>query len=200
MNKLFIIGAGGHGKVIADIAVKCGYRNIAFVDDNATGECMGFPIVGNCTTTLKCSDSTAEFILGIGNNAIRRMFAEKLHLNWTTLIHPCARIGIHVQIGAGTVIMANAVINPGTAIGQHCIINSAAIVEHDNVLEDYVHISPNSTLGGTVHVGESTHIGIGATVKKNVSICSACIIGAGAVVVQDLMESGTYIGIPSRKK
>jgi UDP-3-O-[3-hydroxymyristoyl] glucosamine N-acyltransferase len=73
-------------------------------------------------------------------------------------------------------------------------------VEHDNVLEDYVHISPSAALGGTVHVGSQTHIGIGAVVRNNMNICSGCTIGAGAVVVKNIVEPGTYVGVPARKK
>ena len=96
--------------------------------------------------------------------------------------------------------MAGAVINVCSTVGMHCIINTGSIVEHDNVVGDYVHISPNVALGGTVHIGNSTHMGIGATVSNNISICDNCMIGAGAVVVRDVKESGTYMGVPARKK
>ena len=95
--------------------------------------------------------------------------------------------------------MANACINTSAKIGKHCIINTAAIIEHDNILEDYVHVSPNATLSGTVKVGELTHIGSGAVVKNNIDICGNCSIGAGATVVKNIEESGVYVGTPSRK-
>ena len=95
--------------------------------------------------------------------------------------------------------MANACINSSAKIGKHCIINTGAIIEHDNIIEDYVHISPQVALGGTIKVGENTHVGIGATVKNNIEICSNCIIGAGAVVVKDIIEKGTYVGVPAKK-
>lgn len=98
----------------------------------------------------------------------------------------------------GTVVMANAVINPGAVIGKHCIINTGAIVEHDNTIEDYVHVSVGAKLAGNVHVGRKTWVGIGATVKNNVSVCEDCMIGAGAVVINNIVEKGTYIGIPAR--
>lgn len=199
MNRLIIVGAGGHGKVIADSAIKNGYTDIGFVDDNATGECMGFPITGTCTDIEKFDDGNTDFVIGIGNNATRKMIAEKYNVNWTTLVHPSAHIAVNVSIGKGTVVMAGAVINACATVGEHCIINSSAIVEHDNMLEDYVHISPGVKLGGTVIIGEQTHIGIGATVSNNVSICRDCIIGAGAVVVKDIADSGTYIGVPAKK-
>lgn len=199
MNRLIIIGAGGHGKVIADNAVKNGYTNICFVDDHASGMCMGFPILGTSTDLEKWNDGATDFVIGIGNNAVRQKVAQKYNVNWVTLIHPSAQIGLHVTIGKGTVVMAGAVINACATVGEHCIINTCAVVEHDNVIENYVHISPNAALGGTVQIGELTHVGIGATVRNNIQICSGCTIGASAVVVKNIQESGTYIGVPARK-
>ena len=96
-------------------------------------------------------------------------------------------------------VLANACINTATKIGKHCIINTAAIIEHDNIIEDYVHISPNATLSGTVSVGEMTHIGSGAVIRNNINICNNCIIGAGAVVVKDIEEPGVYAGVPIKR-
>lgn len=199
MNKLIIIGAGGHGKVIADNALKNGYMDICFVDDRSTGECMGFPIVGASADIANLNDGKTDFIIGIGNNAVRKKIAEENDVNWITLIHPSAQIASCVSIGKGTVVMAGAVINACAVVGDHCIINTRAVIEHDNVIEDYVHISPNAALGGTVRVGEKTHVGIGATVKNNIDICGNSIIGAGAAVVKNITESGTYVGVPVRK-
>ena len=199
MNRLIIIGAGGHGKVIADNALKNGYTDICFVDDRATGKCMDFPIVGTSADIEKLNDGNTDFIIGIGNNAVRKKIAEKYDVNWVSLIHPSAQIAVNVSIGKGTAVMAGAVINACAEIGEHCIINTRAVVEHDNVIEDYVHISPNASLGGTVHIGEQTHIGIGATVINNIDICGNCIIGAGAIIVRNIEDSGTYVGVPARK-
>lgn len=198
-NRLVIVGAGGHGKVIADIAVQNGYQDISFVDDNAVGECMGFPIIGKSCDLKSLNDGKTDFVIAVGDNATRKKMAESHDVNWVTLIHPSAQIGANVSIEHGTVVMAGAVVNACASIGQHCIINTCSVVEHDNVLDDYVHISPNASLGGTVHIGECTHIGIGATVINNINICSNCRIGAGAVVVKDITESSTYIGIPAKK-
>lgn len=200
MNRLVIVGAGGHAKVIADNALKNGYSEIFFVDDTATGDCMGYPIVGLCDEIEKLNDGKTDFIIGIGQNITRQRIAEQYAVNWKTLIHPSAQIATNATIGQGTVVMAGAVINASATVGAHCIINTGAIVEHDNILKDYVHISPNAALGGTVHIGQGTHIGIGATVSNNIDICEKCTIGAGAVVVKNIREKGTYIGIPADRK
>ena len=198
-NRLIIIGAGGHGKVIADNAIKNGYTDICFVDDHATGTCMGFPIVGTGADVSSLDDGKTDFIIGVGNNEIRKRIAQAHDVNWVTLVHPSAQIGACVSIGKGTVVMAGAIINPCASIGEHCIINTGAIVEHDNVIGDYAHISPNVALGGTVRVGDLTHVGIGAVVRNNIQICGMSTIGAGAVVVKDIDHCGTYIGVPIKE-
>ena len=199
LNRLVIIGAGGHGKVVADIALKIGYTDISFVDDNCKGYCMDFPIVCTCNEIEKLNDGKTDFVIAVGNNKIRKRIAEEHNLNWTTLIHPSAQIGTNATLGVGTVVMAGAVINPCATVGSHCIVNTCSVVEHDNDIRNYVHISPNATLGGTVTIGEGTHIGIGATVKNNLDICGGCIVGAGAVVVKNITEKAIYVGVPARK-
>lgn len=199
MNRLIIIGAGGHGKAIADNALKNGYTDICFIDDDAAGTCLDFPIIGTSADITELNDGKTDFIIGIGNNAIRKEIAEKYNVNWITLIHPSAQIATHVSIGKGTVVMAGAVINVCATVGSHCIINTHAVVEHDNVVEDYVHISPNAALGGTVRIGKETHIGIGATVINNIEICANCIVGAASLVLRNINKNGTFYGIISHK-
>jgi len=198
-KKLVIIGASGHGKVIADIALKNGYEIVGFLDDNDTiKEIGGFPLLGSVSDAVKFA-SECEFFIAIGNNRIREMIADKYAVNWATLIHPTAVIGRDVEINAGTVVMANAVINPSARIGKHCIINTGAVIEHDNFLQNYVHVSPNAALAGTVHVGERVHGGVGACVKNNTNITADVTVGAGAAVVKDITEAGVYVGVPARR-
>ena len=199
MNKLIIIGAGGHGKVVADIAMKNGYTEIAFVDDGATGECFGFPIVGKSADIEKFDNGHTDFVIAIGNNTARQAIAKKYKVNWVTLVHPSAQIGKGVVLGEGTVVMACAVVNPAATVGCHCIINSGAIIEHDNLIGDYVHVSPGAKLSGSVKVGERTWIGVGACVVNNVEICADAMIGAGAAVIKTINDKGTYVGVPARK-
>lgn len=198
LKKIIIIGAGGHSKVIADIVLKNNMKLLGFLDDNIDGYLLGYQILGKVKDILKFSNEAA-FIVGIGDNHIRKEITKTYGVQWYTAIHPSACIGEYVSIDEGTVIMANATINTGTTIGKHCIINTGAIIEHDNILEDYVHVSPGTCLGGTVRVGKYSHIGIGAVVKNNISIIENCIVGAGAVVVKDINDKGTYIGRPAKK-
>ncbi len=201
MNRLVILGAGGHGKVIADIARKLGYRDIVFLDDNAVGSCMEYAIWGTTQLSESLDDGHTDFIIAVGSNGIRKRIAEKYPgLNYVSLVHPAAIVGANVTIGKGTVVTAGAILNPCTTIGAHCIVNSGAVIEHDNILENYVHISPNAALGGTVHIGEGTHIGIGASVRNNVTICCGCTIGVGTAVVKNITQAGVYVGVPARKR
>ena len=202
-KKLVIIGASGHGKVVADIALKLQkYEKIVFLDDNENAkECMGFPVIGKSSDAEQYIDN-GDFIVAIGNAKIRKRVTGqlmKLGANITTLIHPAAVVGSEVVIGEGTVVMAGAVVNPDSTIGKGCIINTCASIDHDCKLEDYVHISVGAHVCGTVEVGERTWIGAGVTVKNNVKICGDCMIGAGATVVKDIEENGTYVGVPARR-
>lgn len=197
-ESVVIIGAGGHGKVIADIVTASGDEVKGFLDDGKVkdSDILEFKVLGKLQDYVNYKD--CSFVIAIGNPEVREKIAESLSVNWYTAVHPKAVVSkLGTKIGEGTVVMANAVINPDAEIGKHCIINTAAVVEHDNMLEDYVHLSPNAALAGTVKIGKSTHIGAGATVINNINITNNCIVGAGAVVVKNLSESGTYIGIPA---
>lgn len=197
LKKLVIIGASGHGKVIADIAVKNGYKNIVFLDDNADiKECAGFPVIGK---TEEAKNIDADKIVAIGNAKIRERIQRELD-GVVTLIHPSAVISRRVEIGNGSVVMAGAVINSDAIIGRGCIINTGASVDHDCKIEDYVHVSVGTHVAGTVEIGKRTWVGAGVTVSNNVNIARNCMIGAGAVVIKDIDKSGTYIGVPAREK
>ena len=202
-DMLIIIGASGHGKVVADIAIKLNkWQSIAyFDDDDSIKTCMGLQVIGKTVDVIKYKDK-AEFFIAIGNNLIRERIyreLENIGIETITLIHPSAIIGNDVEIGLGTVVMAGTVINSSSRIGKACIINTSSSVDHDNLIGDFVHIAPGVRLAGTVKVGNGSWLGIGSVVSNNLSICSNCKIGAGAVVVKDIEESGTYIGVPTKR-
>ena len=200
MKKLIIIGASGHGKVVADIAKKNGYNDILFLDDDENVTvCGGYKVVGKA---CDFENYDCDMIVAIGNANVRRRIQEGLEncgKNVVSLIHPDAVIGDNVSIGKGTVVMPGVVINTDTVIGKGCIINTCASVDHDNLIGDCVHVSVGVHLAGTVSVGDNTWIGIGAVVSNNINITENCKIGAGAVVVSDIKESGTYVGIPAKR-
>lgn len=201
MKQLVIIGASGHGKVVADIAKKNGYENILFLDDNDKAfECDGYRVVGKVSEFVNFD---GDFFVAIGNAKIRQKIQQLLqNANKTivTLVHPLATISENVTIGKGTAVMAGAVVNSSTKIGDGCIINTCSSVDHDNVIGDYVHISVGAHTAGTVKIGDNTWLGIGAVVSNNLTVCADCMIGAGAVVVNNITESGMYIGVPAKIK
>ena len=202
-KKLLIIGASGHGKVIVDIALKMNkYEEIYFFDDREEiTNCMQFSVVGKVKDVYNYLED-ADVFVAIGNSEGRRNVLEELKQNnvsIATLIHPNAIVGENVVIGKGTVVMAGAVINPDAKIGEGCIINTAASVDHDCQLDDYVHVSVDAHLAGNVKLGKNTWVGVGASIINNMSVCENVMIGAGAVVVKDILESGTYVGVPAKK-
>lgn len=198
-EKVVIIGASGHGKVIADIILKSGDFAIGFLDDNPnlSNEFIGFPILGKVLDAINYTEY--KFVIAIGNADIRERIVQELDVQWYTAIHPTAVISnIEVQIGEGTVVMANSVINSNAKIGKHCIINTAAIVEHDNIIHDFAHISVGAKLAGNVIIGRKTWIGIGSEVIQGKTIGDNTMVGAGAVVINDILDECTVVGCPAK--
>lgn len=196
MNRLVIIGASGHGKVIADIALKNGYQDIVFLDDDVhIKECAGFPVVGR---TCEATDMSGDKVVAIGNAEIRKQISSQI--NTVSLIHPDAVISRRVEIGEGTVVMAGAVVNSDVRMGKGCIVNTGSSVDHDCVINDFVHVSVGAHVAGTCQIGDRTWIGAGATISNNVNICRDCMIGAGAVVIKDIKKPGVYVGVPAERK
>lgn len=193
---LAIIGAGGHGRVVADIARLNGY-DVHFFDDDKSNR------LSSGTVDEALEHRSMAFIVAIGDNETRMHITNRisdLGLRLATLIHPRACIAADAVIAPGTVVMANAVVNSGAVIGKGCIINTSAVVEHDCRIGDFSHISVNATVAGSVSIGRLCFIGAGATVINNISISDSVIIGAGAVVVRAIDTLGTYIGCPAKRK
>ena len=200
-DKLIIIGASGHGKVVADIAIKMNkWQSIAFLDDDESIKTsMGLEVIGRTADAFTYKDE-ADFFVAIGSNTTREKIQEKLieqGINVICLIHPSAVIGTNVEIGFGSVVMAGVVINSSSRIGNGCIINTSSSIDHDNVIGNYCHISPGVRTAGSVSLGNGTWLGIGSIVSNNVNITSGCTIGAGAVVLEGIVNSGTYVGVPA---
>ena len=201
-EKLLIIGAGGHGRVIADIADRAGcYKSIAFLDDCPPTVPLSHSYLGACSNAqLYLKDY--DVIVAIGNTDVRADFMSRLsalQASFATIISPDAVVARDVVLGEGTVVMPGTVINTGARIGVGVIINTASSVDHDCTVGDFCHVSVGSHLCGKVTVGDRVWVGTGATVINRIAICADCMIGAGAVVVRNINESGTYIGVPAKK-
>lgn len=202
VNRLYIVGAGGHGCVVAEAAGEQGcWREISFLDDVRVQPVhdIGILIAGRVEEFERLVGTEDEFIVAIGENADRLEISTRLRaigrpalvLANSAVISPSARIA------AGSVVLPGAVINAGCAIAEDCIVNTGATVDHGVVLGQGVHVSPGVNLGGDVSIGDRSWIGIGASVSNGVQIGEDVCVGAGAVVVGDLEEAGTYVGVPA---
>jgi sugar O-acyltransferase (sialic acid O-acetyltransferase NeuD family) len=204
MKRLAILGASGHGKVVADTAECCGWQAIEFFDDawpqvSAIG---GWPVAGNTGDLLKRIGEFDGVLVAIGNNSVRRRKTDELKASGAklpVLMHPASIISQYAQIGAGTVVFASAVVNAYAIIGEGAILNTGCSIDHDCFLGAYVHVSPGARLAGAVNVGEGSWIGIGACVRQVLSIGSNVMVGAGAAVINDISDNMTVAGVPARE-
>lgn len=192
MKKIYVYGASGHGKVVADIALMSGYSEVIFVDDGENEHKSFTEIAPNLPIAL-----------GIGDNSARAAIYDKLIANGfevVRLIHPTAMISPFAMIEEACVVMAGAIVNHSAYIDKGAIVNTAAVVEHDTKIGTFAHISPNTALAGGVTIGRMSHIGIGSSVIQNITIGEASVIGAGSVVVSDIKSGVVAYGNPCRIK
>jgi acetyltransferase EpsM len=194
----FIFGAGGHGKVIAELIQGNNFSVEAFIDDCPKTNVMNsIPIISS--NFLETTDMKLSVVIAVGDNLTRKDISKRLSNNiFFSCFHKNAIISPSVTIDEGTVVMSNCVINSNVIIGKHVIINTASIVEHDCNIESFVHISPRATLLGAVTVGEGTHIGSGVIVLPGITIGKWCVIGAGSVILNDVPDGSIVVGNPGK--
>jgi sugar O-acyltransferase (sialic acid O-acetyltransferase NeuD family) len=203
MTALAILGASGHGRVVADAALSSRQWNeVIFFDDAWPTLTRSGPwnVVGTIGAFKQECGRHEGCCVAIGDNRTRLRVhreLESLGANLVSIIHASAVVSPHAELAAGCVVLANAVVGPFAKLGRSCIVNNAASVDHDCELGDSVHVSPGARLGGNVRVGPETWIGIGAAIKNDVAIGSAVTIGAGAVVIKDVAGSLTVVGVPA---
>lgn len=202
MKQLALLGASGHGKVIADAALLSSWKSITFFDDiwPAARWNGHWAVEGNTATLLARLAEFDGVIVAIGNCKTRwekQQLLQAAGANIATVIHPAAIVSSYASIGAGTVIMAGAVVNVDAVLGNACIVNTGATVDHDCKLADGVHISPGAHLSGNVQVGDCSWVGVGAAVRQGVVIGDHVMVGAGAVVVKPVATGMTVVGSPA---
>ncbi|WP_035059552.1 acetyltransferase [Andreprevotia chitinilytica] len=206
MSRLIILGAGGHGKVVADAAELVGHwETVAFLDDRypELTKIMHWPVLGRLEDVLTQANSNTEFLVAIGNNRVRLDWCRQILVagaRLASVIHPRANVSRYAQLGAGTVCFAGAVVNIAAKLGVGCIVNSNGCVEHDCVLGDAVHICPHSALAGGVTVGQASTVGIGSSVRQLIEIGTDVVIGAGSVVVSNIGSGLTIMGAPAEPR
>ncbi|PYY15192.1 MAG: acetyltransferase [Acidobacteria bacterium] len=199
---IVVYGAGGHGKVVAEVLAACGQKIEGFIDDKvslAGSKVFDLPVFA-AAEWLR-SHSGAQVALGIGDNVARERAANRIKQNGCallTVVHPSAVVARSARIDEGAAIMPVAVLNPDCEIGEGAIINTGAIVEHDVRIGRFAHLSPNSATGGGAQIGSYAHIGMGASVLPLQRVGARSVIGAGAVVVSDIPEGEIAYGIPAK--
>ncbi|GAA0193177.1 acetyltransferase [Fulvivirga kasyanovii] len=195
VENVYLIGAGGHAKVVTEILNLSGKKIFGVFDDNPKLSVFaGLPVLG------KIKDFRAgqgKAIIAIGDNNLRKAIADDMCGFYVSALHPQSIISSSVEISDGTVVMAAAVINPDVIIGKHCIINTGASVDHDCQVGDYVHIAPRATICGGVHIGEGTLIGAGASIVPGVKVGRRAVIGAGSTVISDIPDFSVAVGSPA---
>ena len=208
MKDLYIIGAGGFGREVAWLIERINEKNptwnlVGFIDDNEElwGSSEGdYIVLGGCDYLKSLGDVYA--VCAIGSAKIRKIVIDKLKgsaVRFATVIDPSVLLSKRVEIGEGTIICAGTIITVDIKIGSHVIINLDCTIGHDDVIEDFVTIYPSVNVSGNVLIGECSELGTGMQIIQGKKVAPNTIIGAGAVVVKDCAESGTYVGSPAKK-
>lgn len=203
MKRLALLGAGGHGKVVADAALASGWDIVEFYDDAWPKRTVNghWPVLGDIDALIRRVAEYEGVAVSIGNCAVRwekQLALRAAGAKLATIVHPRSWVSPFARLGAGTVVMAGGVINTDAVIGEAGIVNSDATVDHDCVLSHAVHVTPGAHLLGDVTVGAQSWIGVGAVARQGAKIGANVMVGAGAVVVQDVPDGITVIGNPAR--
>lgn len=201
-REIFILGAGGHGKVVLATALDLGYRVKGILDDDpqkAATDIWGIPVLGPIDLLSQYESHPA--VIAIGDNLSRKRIAlNHPGREWLTLVHPTAYVHPTATLHPGSVVMAGAIIQPSVRVGSHVIVNTGAILEHDCRIEDFAHIGPGARLAGGVRVGEGTLVGVGTTAIPGVGIGAWSVVGAGSVVVSDIPGQVVAYGVPAKPR
>lgn len=199
MNRIALIGGGGHVKVVISVLRALGWTAAAIFDDDVAKRgrsLLDVPVVGPLEA-IKVPEFDGG-VIAVGNNSTRAKIATRIAMPWITAVHPNAFVHPSVQIGEGTVVFAGAIIQPDTVIGQHVIVNTDATIDHDCKIGDYVHLAPGVHLAGDVHVGRSSFVGIGSVAIPGIRIGSDCVVGAGSAIVANIPDASVSYGVPAK--
>jgi sugar O-acyltransferase (sialic acid O-acetyltransferase NeuD family) len=206
-ERVLVIGAGGHARSVLDVIRSEARYNVAGLIDSSQPKgtaALGSSVLGQeSDLPAVCREQGATFgIVAIGDNWQRRATMERLRalvpgFEFVSSVHPSATVAGDVTIGSGTVIMAGAVVVSGSRIGKGCIVNTLASLDHDGVMEDYSSLAPGAVTGGRVHLGTCAAVGLGARIVHNLGIGAHAVVGAGALVMEDIPPEVVAFGAPA---
>ncbi|SHK37001.1 sugar O-acyltransferase, sialic acid O-acetyltransferase NeuD family [Marinobacter antarcticus] len=203
--RLAILGASGHGKVVADAAEHAGWQSVVFFDDAWPGLQVNGPwaVEGSTEALIGRLTDFDGVVVAIGNNRIRSVKQAELVAaggKMATIVHPSATVSVHAFIDEGSLVFAHAVVNACATVGAGVIINTGAVVEHDCAVGNFAHISPNAVLAGGVTLGPLAWVGSCASVRQLIAVGEASVVGMGAVVTRDVISGVTVVGNPAKVK
>jgi sugar O-acyltransferase (sialic acid O-acetyltransferase NeuD family) len=200
--KLVILGAGGHGQVVADAALAAGFELLGFLDDNGSlhgRKVLGVSVLGPIEAI---NGMDASCVVAIGDNQRRKQVVDLLRLpaqRYATVVHPRATVSLYAEVLPGAMILAGAVVGPQAVVGRHSIINHTSSIDHHDIVGAFVHVAPGCHAGGNVHIGDGAFLGIGVSVVPGATIGKWATVGAGSVVLDDVREATVVAGVPARE-
>jgi sugar O-acyltransferase (sialic acid O-acetyltransferase NeuD family) len=199
-REVIVLGAGGHAKVILSILLQAGANVTGIYDDDPAKRgtrVLRVPVLGSISEWHDTKGRRC--VIGVGDNATRARIAARFpSADWLTVVHPKAHAHQLARLGAGSMVVAGAVVDPGACVGRHCIINTGATVDQDCVVGNFCHIGPGCALGRAVTLADGVFMGIGSVALHNATIGAWTIVGAGAAVVRDLPDHVVAVGVPAR--
>jgi sugar O-acyltransferase (sialic acid O-acetyltransferase NeuD family) len=204
-RRLLILGAGGHGRAVADLAGECGWEVVGFTDRQAAD---GRPkILGTDGEVLAlfAAGKLDAAVVGVGNSALAKrvelfLLLRERGIEAPRLIHPRAVVSRSCRIGEGTVVFPGSVLGAGVEVGANAVIYSGVVAEHGCRIGDHAYLSPGVVLSGAVTVGEGAFLGAGAVVLPGLAIGAWASVAAGAVVTTTVRPGETVMGVPARPK
>ena len=200
-DKVFLIGAGDHAKVVLSTLEACGVQCAGIYDDDPdlAGKTLWcLPILGPVSKMPDSEDIMA--VIAIGDNKARRRIAGSFkNVCWPVFVHPLGIVHSSVRIGQGTVILPGCIIESDACVGDHCIVNSGCYIGHDTIIGDFCHLAPKSGIANNSELGDEVFIGMGAVIRPYIHIENSVTVGMGSTVLKNLTKDGTYVGSPARR-
>ena len=209
MDRIVIIGAGGHAASVADALLASGYWDVLGLiapDSERDASVCGLSVIGDDSALERLAGEGVMAAIGVGSvgdASVRMRVAARVRdagLELPAIVHPKASVSTYAKVAQGVFVAAGAVVGPHAVLGECCIVNSGAVVDHGCSIGAYAHIAPGAALSGNVTVGEGAHVGTGASVIQGASIGKRAVVGVGSAVVRDIPDDARAWGVPCKEQ